>query len=106
MVEKAVRERQSFVVKSGKKLENDIADFLNKALKDKGVSVLFGDEIKNNPSKYSDLYNYISIPTKESKSKSVWGDIDLVAVDKEDNPIVIISCKTSFHGRFTETFFL
>ncbi|MEM3525794.1 MAG: BsaWI family type II restriction enzyme [Candidatus Jordarchaeaceae archaeon] len=32
------------------------------------------------------------------------GDIDLIAV-KGDIPIAVISCKTSLHGRFTETLF-
>lgn len=102
---KTVEERQRFVVKSGKELENRVADFLNKELEKYGIKVIHGAEIKNNKTKYSSLYEYLSIPTKESKYKIAWGDIDLVALDNDNYPIAIISCKTSFHGRFTETFF-
>jgi hypothetical protein len=102
---RTVEERQSFVVKSGKELENRVADYLNKELEKHGIKTIHGDEIKSNRTKYSALYEYLSIPTKESKSKSIWGDIDLVVVNSDNYPIAIISCKTSFHGRFTETFF-
>ncbi len=103
---KTVEERQSFVAKSGKELERWVFDYLNKELEKDGIKVIHGDEIKDNKAKYPGLYEYLAIPTKESEPKSEWGDIDLVAVDSSDNyPIAIISCKTSFHGRFTETFF-
>ncbi|MCM8800192.1 MAG: BsaWI family type II restriction enzyme [Candidatus Omnitrophica bacterium] len=103
---KTIEERQSFVVRTGKELENQIFDYLNRELEKYGVKIIKGDDIKNNIKKYAFLYDYLSIPLKESKSKKIWGDIDLVAVDSSDNyPIAIISCKTSFHGRFTETFF-
>ncbi len=47
----------------------------------------------------------LSLPLKASNtSKSVWGDLDLVAV-KGEIPKTVISCKTSLHGRFTETLF-
>ncbi len=36
--------------------------------------------------------------------RPVWGDIDLIA-SSSDVPIAIISCKTSLHGRLTETLF-
>lgn len=56
--------------------------------------------------KYPELHKYLSIPIKESKGERVWKDIDLVAVDAKDNyPIAIISGKTSFHRRLTETLF-
>ncbi|MEO0099110.1 MAG: BsaWI family type II restriction enzyme [candidate division WOR-3 bacterium] len=103
---KTVEERQSFVTKSGKELENWVANYLNRELEKDGVKVLWGKEIENNPQRYPELYKYLSIPTKESKEERIWGDIDLVAVDASDNyPIVVISCKTSFHGRLTETLF-
>jgi len=102
---KTVEERQSFVAKSGKKLEIQVAEYLNKKLRKHDIQIIHGAFIKSNRTKYPRLYEYLSIPTKESHMKKVWGDIDLVAVDNKQNPIAIISCKTSFHGRFTETFF-
>lgn len=100
-----VEGRQSFVAKSGKELENKVADYLNKELNEHGIKILHGDEIKGDKTKYSALYGYLSISTKESKSKNIWGDIDLVVTDSDNYPIAIISCKTSFHGRITETLF-
>lgn len=103
---KTVEERQSFVTKSGEELEKWVANYLNEELEKDGVKILYGKDIEKNSQKYPGLYKYLSIPTKESKKERAWGDIDLVAVDSSDNyPIVVISCKTSFHGRLTETLF-
>ncbi|MEO0092012.1 MAG: BsaWI family type II restriction enzyme [candidate division WOR-3 bacterium] len=98
-------ERQSYVAKSGKALERRIAEYLKQELTKDGIKIYFGNEIKREPLKYKALYEYLLVPTKESKSKGVWGDVDLVVADTDDYPIAIISCKTSFHGRFPETFF-
>ncbi|MEM3737066.1 MAG: BsaWI family type II restriction enzyme [Candidatus Bathyarchaeia archaeon] len=47
----------------------------------------------------------LTLPLKMSNTQNtVWGDLDLVAVEGEI-PITIISCKTSLHGRLTETLF-
>ena len=44
------------------------------------------------------------IPVRGFNKK--WGDVDLVAKNLEtNNPIALISCKTSLHGRFSETLF-
>ena len=33
------------------------------------------------------------------------GELDLVVVDEVESPVAVISCKTSLHGRFSETLF-
>ncbi|MEO0076025.1 MAG: BsaWI family type II restriction enzyme [candidate division WOR-3 bacterium] len=99
------KERQSYVAKSGKALELRISEYLKQELNKDGIKIYTGNEIKKDPQRYKVLYEYLLIPTKESKSKGIWGDIDLVVTDFDDYPIAIVSCKTSFHGRFTETFF-
>ncbi len=51
------------------------------------------------------LYRILGIPVVNQRYETaVWGDIDLIAA-KDDMPIAIISCKTSLHGRLTETLF-
>lgn len=97
----SVEGRQKYVQKVGQDLEDSVFEFLNKELAQHGIKIVMGKSIK----KGSYLHEYFSIPTKESKSKTVWGDIDLVVLDSDNYPIAIISCKASFHGRFTETFF-
>jgi hypothetical protein len=48
----------------------------------------------------------LALPIKTLTQDYIWGDIDLVAVTTEEKiPICVISCKTSLHGRFTETLF-
>lgn len=103
--EETVRERQSRVVRAGGRWEEYVRLFLNEKLSDSGIEVIVGkneDEIRK---RSLSLWKMLSIPIKTSTVKeSVWGDIDLVAV-KGDLPIVVISCKLSLHGRFTETLF-
>ncbi len=98
---KSIEERQSFVVKKGKELEDQVVNFLTEKLSQHGIKILHEKELNKHPK----LIEYLSIPTKESKSKNAWGDIDIVVVDNDNYPIAIISCKRSFHGRITETFF-
>jgi len=103
--EETVRERQSRVTLSGGKWEEYVRLFLNEKLKDTDVEVIVGkyeDPIKRRSQM---LWKMLSLPLKNSTTKeSIWGDLDLVAI-KNDLPVAVISCKTSLHGRFTETLF-
>ena len=107
MGEETARERQSRVARSGGDWEKYVYYYLTDKLKGTGIEVILdkspsGRKIKERSSL---LWRMLSIPVKASTVKrEVWGDIDLVAV-KGDIPIAIISCKTSLHGRLTETLF-
>lgn len=99
-----VDERQSYVQKSGEEWENKVMDFVNQQLKKLGsdLNVIKGRTVK----KGSQLWNRLSIPVgKSDSSQKIWGDIDLIVIDKQENPVAVISCKTSLHGRFSETLF-
>ena len=101
---KTIDERQSYVQKSGEEWENKVMNFLNEELKKLGSDLLVikGDSI----TKQSSVWDKLTIPVGEPGSEQkIWGDIDLIVVDKEKNPIAVISCKTSLHGRFSETLF-
>jgi hypothetical protein len=94
-------ERQSRVQRSGQAWEVYVEHFLADRLKSTGIRIVKGNEIPENTL----LWKKLSIPTKASTvAESVWGDIDMVAL-KDDIVIAVISCKTSLHGRFTETLF-
>mgnify|MGYP001566968130 CR=1 FL=1 len=99
-----INERQSYVAKSGEEWENRVRDFLNKSFKNfkSDLKVIKGKSILKN----SSLWKKLAIPVGQLGSgKKIWGDIDLVVIDKEQNPVAVISCKTSLHGRFSETLF-
>ncbi|MBA7641858.1 hypothetical protein ES703_49543 [subsurface metagenome] len=104
-MEETARERQSRVVKAGGNWEEYVRIYLNECLEGTGIEVIIGkleDEVKMRS--YS-LWESLTMPLKSSKKQgSIWGDIDLIAI-REDLPIAVISCKTSLHGRFTETLF-
>ncbi len=104
MPEETARERQIRVQKSGGDWEVYVKLFLNEKLKGTKVEVIAGDEeaVKKRSQR---LWKTLSMPVKASTvQESAWGDIDLVAV-RNNIPIAVISCKTSLHGRFTETLF-
>lgn len=99
-----VDERQSYVTKSGQDWENDVMDFTNRRLKSlySKLKVIKGKSVLKN----SELWDRLSIPVgKPGSTEKIWGDIDLVVVDTKENPVGVISCKTSLHGRFSETLF-
>ncbi|MCD6215922.1 MAG: hypothetical protein J7J92_02500 [Candidatus Aenigmarchaeota archaeon] len=99
-----VDERQSYVQRSGQEWENNVMDFVNEKLKELGsdLVVINGKTVK----KGSELWNKLAIPVgKPGSTQKIWGDIDLIVIDKQENPIAVISCKTSLHGRFSETLF-
>lgn len=102
--EETTRERQSRVVRSGGKWEEYVKLYLSEKLEGTSIEIIKGNEneIKgNNP----ELWKNLSMPVKVSPiQETIWGDIDLVAIIR-DTPIAVISCKTSLHGRFTETLF-
>lgn len=101
MAEETAKERQSRVAKAGGNWENYIQLYLSEKLKGAHFKILKGNEIPPN----STLWKKLSIPTKVSTvEESIWGDIDLVAVEN-NIAIAVISCKLSLHGRFTETLF-
>ncbi len=54
------------------------------------------------------MWEKLAIPVGEGEtSTKIKGDVDLVVINKneENEPLAVISCKTSLHGRFTETLF-
>jgi len=97
----SVIERQSYVVKSGQDWETSVLSFLNEAFRklNSNLKVIKGDSIKKN----SGLWEKLAVPVAEGKK--IWGDIDLVVINGNNFPIGVISCKTSLHGRFSETLF-
>lgn len=105
MTEETAKERQSRVVKAGGKWEEYVRLYLNEKLKGTGIEVIYGKSEESIRNRSQRLWRYLSMPLKSSSfQESVWGDIDLVAVN-DDLPIAVISCKLSLHGRFTETLF-
>ncbi len=103
MITEDIRKRQSEVQKSGEELEKFVKDFVNKKLNEKGskIKIIRGKEVVKN----SSLWNKLAIPVGKSGFQKIWGDIDLIAIDEKENPLAIISCKVSLHGRFSETLF-
>jgi hypothetical protein len=102
--EETVRERQRRVTLSGGKWEEYVRLFLNEKLKGTGIEVIVGKYEQQVKQRSLSLWKMLSIPIKSSTQDYVWGDVDLVAV-KNNIPIAVISCKTSLHGRFTESLF-
>lgn len=103
--EETVRERQVRVQKSGGDWEGYVRLYLNEKLKGTNVEVIVGKDEEVLKRRSKRLWKMLSMPVKASTVQdSAWGDIDLVAV-RDDIPIAVISCKTSLHGRFTETLF-
>lgn len=96
--------RQSYVSRSGRRWEDEVKEFVNSKLRELASDLIIvrGDEIPRN----SELWNKLLIPAgKPGSGEKIWGDIDLVVIDKNKKPIGVISCKTSLHGRFSETLF-
>lgn len=105
MNEETIGERQARVAKAGGNWEKYVRLFLNEKLQNKGIKVIVGKHEEKIKKKSQLLWRMLSIPIKASTTlKSIWGDIDLIAV-KNEIPIAVISCKVSLHGRFTETLF-
>lgn len=104
-VDESIRRRQSRVTLSGGKWEEYVRIYLSEELQGSGIDVIRGkyeSEIKN---RSLTLWRMLSLPLKTSiLQETVWGDLDLIAV-KGEIPITVISCKTSLHGRLTETLF-
>jgi hypothetical protein len=99
-----INDRQSYVSKSGTSWEQQVMDFTNDyfARKDVPLLVLRGKGLKKqNPL----LWSALGIPV--NNGKKIEGDIDLIVVNKArpNVPLAVISCKTSLHGRFSETLF-
>lgn len=105
----ATRERQSRVSQSGADWEEFVADYMvtsrPKLLEGRQVTIIDGRSPTRLQSEHPRLYRILRIPViNERYETEVWGDIDLIAA-KGDVPVAIISCKTSLHGRLTETLF-
>ncbi len=99
MVHESVRERQGIIQKTGDDWEDEVIWLLESQLKKEGIGIVKGKkkEIKDV------FWKQLFIPTKR---KGVWGDIDLIAFNKQNNKVIaVISCKVSLHGRFTESIF-
>jgi hypothetical protein len=103
VISEEIRKRQSVVQKSGEEWENYVKDFTNKKLQELNskIKIIKGKGIRKN----SSLWKKLLIPAGKDGSKKVWGDIDLIAVDENNEPLAVISCKVSLHGRFSETLF-
>jgi len=99
-----IGERQRRVTLSGGRWEEYVRIFLNEKLKDSDIEVIVGKYEQQIRQRSLNLWRMLRIPIKSTTKEYIWGDIDLVAV-KVDIPIAVISCKTSLHGRFTETLF-
>lgn len=101
-----IEDRQSYVSKSGRAWELFVMEFLNNYFVNKNMDlrVIDGKKI----SKGSDLWTKLAIPVGEGKTATkIEGDVDLVVINKKNphEPLAVISCKTSLHGRFSETLF-
>jgi len=98
-----VKDRQSYVSTSGKDWEIVVMNYLNDYFSKNKIPLLTirGKGLKK---KHPELWNRLAIPVKYGK---VEGDVDLVVVNakNKNNPLAVISCKTSLHGRFSETLF-
>ncbi len=102
----AVKDRQSYVSKSGREWELYVMKFVNDEFSKSKIplEILDGKKIK----KGSEIWANLAIPVGEGKtSTKIEGDVDLIAVNtkKPNKPLAVISCKTSLHGRFSETLF-
>jgi len=103
--EETTRQRQARVVKAGGRWEEYVRLFLNEKLIGTGIEIIYGKNEEEIKRRSLTLWKMLSLPLQASTIYDrVWGDIDLVAV-KNEIPIVVISCKVSLHGRFTETLF-
>jgi len=103
VVNQSIKTRQGYVSTSGKKWEIVVMKFVNQEFIKNNVplKVLRGRGLKK---KYPVLWNNLAIPVNNG---CVEGDVDLVVVNLNniDIPLAVISCKTSLHGRFSETLF-
>lgn len=103
VVDDAVKKRQKDAAKRGKDWEDYVRNYLNGRLADSGIQVIPGGNQSAIKRRSRALWRSLSLAGKTG-DQVIWGDIDLVAVEG-DRPIAIISCKTSLHGRLTETLF-
>jgi hypothetical protein len=98
----AVRTRQARASQEGREFQLHVKNSLNAYFEANGnqIRILNDKEIFNDIT----LQELFLIPVRGFNKK--WGDVDLVAKNLEtNNPIALISCKTSLHGRFSETLF-
>ena len=102
-INRTIRKRQSEVQKSGEDWEIFVKDFINKELTKRSskLKVIKGKEIQ----KGSALGEKLSIKVGSTDSQKIWGDVDLVVIKENKEPLAVISCKVSLHGRFSETLF-
>ncbi|MDE1835966.1 MAG: hypothetical protein KGJ23_05050 [Euryarchaeota archaeon] len=107
-----VRARQSRASRSGRAWELHVKacleSFDRSRLGREGVEILDGKKARRLEEGHPELYRLLKIPVVSRNfakaDLGVWGDIDLIAA-RDDYPVAIISCKTSFHARMTETLF-
>ena len=105
----ATRQRQSEVTRSGADWEEFVATSVTRSqrglLARNGIEIVNARSLNTLRTRHERLYRILGIPVVNQRYETaVWGDIDLIAA-KDDMPIAIISCKTSLHGRLTETLF-
>ena len=97
------RDRQSYVSRSGREWELYVHDYLNRYFTEHKSNLFIVDG--KSIDRRSELWHKLAIPV--GLEDTVEGDTDLVIVNKKDPdaPLGVISCKTSLHGRFSETLF-
>lgn len=98
MVHESVRARQGEVQKTGEAWEDEVVSIVSSKLSQYQIKIANGNKQGIREFFWKQLY----IPTKRT---GVWGDIDLIAYNRDNKVIAVISCKVSLHGRFTESLF-
>jgi hypothetical protein len=96
---------QSKASKSGRRFEDEIYQLLVDQITDPEVSILRPrtQVYKPNTKKSGRRYACLTLHTTIG---SIIGDTDIVIFNKKKKePLVIISCKTSLHGRITESLY-
>lgn len=96
---------QSKASKSGKAFEDEIYELLVREIQSPKLSIhrprthVYKPHVKSPRRRYACL-------TLHTPIGSIIGDTDIVIFNKEKKePLVIISCKTSLHGRITESLY-
>lgn len=101
-IDDIIRTRQRRANGEGYDFQSHVKTLINAGLEaeHQRIQVLDGNDVFND----EQLKDMFLIPVRGFKK--VWGDVDLVVKNLENNyPVALISCKTSLHGRFSETLF-
>lgn len=121
MEERMESDRQRRVQETGAKLEINVQTIINEILKKKDIEAFTVAQIRRWAkvgASYKKLFDFIQVGVKNSCTQQqvmTLPDTDLLVVYKQEDktkplqvtwhPLCIISCKTSFHARETESMF-